>query len=95
MANIGRIEQYDGSSDLEAYLERLEMYLVANDVAAVGIAGADEVVQLAAEKKKVATLLTLVGPETYLLLKSLVSPQRPVDLSFDEITAEEVPGAPA
>lgn len=87
MANIGRIEPYDGSSDLEAYLERLEMYLVANDVAAVGIAGADEVVQLAAEKKKVATLLTLVGPETYLLLKSLVSPQRPVDLSFDEITA--------
>ena len=87
MANIGRIEPYDGSSDLEAYLERLEMYLIANDVAAVGIAGADEVVQLAAEKKKVATLLTLVGPETYLLLKSLVSPQRPVDLSFDEITA--------
>ena len=87
MANIGRIEPYDGSSDLEAYLERLEMYLVANDVAAVGIAGADEVVQLAAEKRKVATLLTLVGPETYLLLKSLVSPQRPVDLSFDEITA--------
>jgi len=87
MANIGRIEPYDGSSDLEAYLERLEMYLVANDVAAVGIAGADEVVQLAAEKKKVATLLTLVGPETYLLLKSLVSPQRPIDLSFDEITA--------
>ena len=87
MGYIGRIEPYDGSSDLEAYLERLEMYLVANDVAAVGIAGADEVVQLAAEKKKVATLLTLVGPETYLLLKSLVSPQRPVDLSFDEITA--------
>ena len=41
-ANIGRIEQHDGSSDPEEYLECLEMYFVANDVATVGISGADE-----------------------------------------------------
>ena len=31
-AYFGQIEQYDGSSDLEAYLERLELYFVANNV---------------------------------------------------------------
>ena len=43
----------------------------------------------AADRKRVATLqgrYTLVGAETYLLLKSLVSPRKPADLSFEEIT---------
>ena len=84
-AYIGQIEPYDGSSDLEAYLERLELYFVANNVGTVA-SGADQAVINAADRKRVATLLTLVGPETYLLLKSLVSPRLPADLLFQEIT---------
>lgn len=44
MGYIGQIEPYDGSSDLEAYLERLEPYFVANNVGAVG-SGVDESVR--------------------------------------------------
>ena len=36
---------------------------------------------VAAGKAKVATILTLVGPETSRLLKNLVSPQRSADLA--------------
>ena len=41
-----------------------------------------------ADRKKVATLLTLVGSETYILLKSLLSPQLPSEFTFDEITSK-------
>ena len=32
MASVGRIEPYDGNCDLEAYLERLELYFIANNL---------------------------------------------------------------
>ena len=87
MASVGRIEPYDGNCDLEAYLERLELYFIANNVGA--ISGDDsEAARRLADRKKVATLLTLVGSETYLLLKSLLSPQLPSEFTFDEITAK-------
>ena len=35
MASVGRIEPYDGNCDLEAYLERLELYFIANNVGAI------------------------------------------------------------
>ena len=35
MASSGRIEPYDGNCDLEAYLERVELYLIANNVGAI------------------------------------------------------------
>ena len=81
---IGQIEPCGGSSDLEAYLERLELYIVANNVGTVA-SGTDQAVINAADRKRVATLLTLVGPETC-LLKSLVSPRLPADMLFQEIT---------
>ena len=87
MASVGRIEPYDGNCDLEAYLERLELYFIANNVGA--ISGDDnEAARRLADRKKVATLLTLVGSETYLLLKSLLSPQLPSEFTFDEITSK-------
>ena len=46
---------------------------------------ASEPVQAAARRKKVAALLTLVGEETYELLKGLVSPKQPKDCSFEEL----------
>ena len=79
------IEPYDGSSDLESYLERLELYFVANNDGTVA-SMADQALINAADRKRVATLPTLVGPETYLLLESLVSPRIPADLLFQEIT---------
>ena len=37
------------------------------------------------EAKKVPTILTLMGNKMYALLRSIVSPRRPKDLSFTEI----------
>ena len=65
-------------------MERLELYFAADNVGTVA-SGADQAVINADDRKRVATLLTLVGPETY-LLKSLVSPRIPADLLFQEIT---------
>ena len=72
MAYISQIEPYDGSSDLEAYLERLELYFVANNVGTVA-SGADQAVINAADRKRVATLLTLVGPENSVVRRRISS----------------------
>ena len=40
-----------------------------------------------AEDKQVAVLLTAIAGETYTLLTSLLSPEKPCDKSYEEITA--------
>ena len=35
MASLGRIEPYDGNSDLDAYLERVKLYFIANNIGSV------------------------------------------------------------
>ena len=54
------------------YLDRVLLYFDANGVA---------------EGKQVAVLLTAIVGETYALLTSLLSPAKPRDKSFAEITA--------
>ena len=49
---------------------------------------ANETTRKLADSKKVATFLTLVGSETYLLLKSLLSPKLPSAFTFVEIAAK-------
>ena len=63
MASVGRIEPYDGNSDLDAYLERVELYFVANNIGSVS-SDACETTRKLADSKKVATFLTLVVAET-------------------------------
>ncbi|GFR85947.1 hypothetical protein ElyMa_000708500 [Elysia marginata] len=55
-----------------AYIERLEHFFVAIDIAT--------------EPKKKAILLGSVGPKTYKLLSSLVAPRKPGEVSLEEIT---------
>ena len=63
MANgtIGQIEPFDyqQGDDWPTYVERLEQYFQANNIA---------------NAKKVATLLTVVGPKTYSLMRDLLAP---------------------
>ncbi|KAL5517983.1 hypothetical protein EMCRGX_G003642 [Ephydatia muelleri] len=54
-----------------AYMERMDEFLIAN--------GVDD------DRKKVAVLLSTVGPSTYRLLKDLLVPTLPSTQSFDEI----------
>ncbi len=71
-ALIGKINEFrEGTEDWTHYVERLEHYFVANDVTTL--------------TKKQAVLLTVIGPDSYKLLRSLVSPDKPGDKSYDEL----------
>ena len=67
---IGQVEEFIPGSDWKHYVERVEMFFKVNSVA---------------EDKKVPTILTLMGNKMYALLRNIVSPRRPRDLSFEEI----------
>ena len=53
------------------YIERIEQYFIANDIDA--------------ENKKKGTLLTVIGSETYRLVRNLVSPTKPCDKTYDQL----------
>ena len=67
---IGRVEEFIPGSDWKHYVEKVEMFFEVNSVA---------------EDKKVPTILTLMGNKMYALLRNIVSPGRPRELSFVDI----------
>ncbi|KMQ85400.1 hypothetical protein RF55_16084 [Lasius niger] len=60
-----------GEDDWETYIERLELYWIANNITD--------------DRKKAAILLTKISPETYTLIRDLCAPTKPKDKTFDEI----------
>lgn len=71
MAQIGRLDEYKPENESwSAYIERAELFMIANDVD---------------DTKQVATLLSAVGASTYGLLRNLVQPAKPKDKTFEEI----------
>ena len=67
---IGGMPQFEEAvEDWQSYQERLEQFIIANSIG---------------EDKKVATLLTLVGPKAYKLLKNLVAPAKPSEKSYED-----------
>ncbi|XP_071949803.1 uncharacterized protein [Antedon mediterranea] len=68
---IGRLDPYDGEAeDWASYVKRLEAYFTTN--------GVDD-------DKRVPTVLSLIGPKTYGLLKNLVAPDLPSTKTFPEL----------
>lgn len=66
---LGHIAEFDKSrEEFEDYKERLESYLKVNKVE---------------EAEKVDLLITLIGPDTFHLLKRLCVPAKPKDVSFE------------
>ena len=60
MTTIGQIQEFDPEKEkVTAYLERVQMFLVANSIQ---------------EDKKVPVLLSVIGGKTYALLSSLFRP---------------------
>ncbi len=71
MAMIGTIAAFDITvEDWGTYVERMELYCEANAVA---------------DEKKVAVLLSLMGAKMYGLLRSLLTPEKPADKTFQQI----------
>jgi RNase H-fold protein (predicted Holliday junction resolvase) len=91
MPNIGSIEAYDSSELLSAYLERLNEFFLANDIGKVRDPGANadqaarEAAANAADRKKVASFLTIVGKKTYGVIQDLCKPNKPNEKSFEEL----------
>ena len=67
MALLGRIDSFDLKTDnITKYIERVEQYFIENDVTD--------------EKKQTAIFLTVIGNETYSLLRTLLAPESPAGL---------------
>ena len=72
MATVGTIEPFDEAvGDWTSYVERLDMYFIANKVK---------------QDTKVPAFLSLIGGKTYALLRSLISPEKPSTKTYDELT---------
>ena len=72
MATHGKIANFNSTVELwTSYCERLHFCFDANDIVDLG--------------KKRSILLTICGPSTYHLLKSLVQPHTPMEKTCDEI----------
>lgn len=71
---IGQLMPFDVNSSWSMYQERVEFYFVANGITDNEI--------------KRAVLLTAIGDKAYGILRSLVTPLFPKDLSFDQISAK-------
>ena len=72
MGILGTIEFFNPSSeDWNAYCERLDQYVIANEIKE--------------EKKIVATFLTSVGSKTYNVLRDLLAPVKPSSVKLTDL----------
>ena len=72
MATHGTIGEFQNAQESwQSYVERLQQYFVANDVRT-------------AEKQR-AVLLSAVGGQTYQLIRNLLAPTKPTEVTFAEI----------
>ena len=70
-AAIGQVETFDaGQESIIAYLEQVELFLAANGVP---------------NWRQVPFFLTLVGGQTYALLRDLLSPDKPADQTLKQL----------
>ena len=62
-ATTGSMQEFQpGAETITAYLERLQAYLDANDIA---------------EEKRASVLVSTIGHKTYAVLRSLMAPETP------------------
>ena len=74
MSLFGKIEEYDQSVERWSdYVDRVEQFFIANGIPA------------AEEERRRAVLLTVIGPETYGVLRALLSPVKPSEKRYADI----------
>lgn len=67
---LGTLDSFVPGDDFTEYAERLQQFFILNDVN---------------DQKKVASLLTFIGQETYSVLKKLVYPDTPKNKTFNQL----------
>ena len=71
MSIIGQLREFDRTKEsFEAYIERFENFMKANGFKS---------------ENQVAVLLTAIGPETYGLLRNLLTPEKPDARSYEKL----------
>ena len=71
-SNYGKLSEYNNNKeDWQSYVECLELYFTANEIAD--------------EEKKKAILLTSCGIECYRLFKGLTTPRKTIEKTFNEL----------
>ena len=83
MFAFGNLEPFEGG-EFSTYKERLEAFFVANNNGIVPDGATDAVVQ-AAERRKVADTISLIGKKTYATFKDLCLPDSPVRKSYKQL----------
>ena len=71
--SVGEFDSDVNEDDWETYVERVALYFTAN-----GISDAT---------KKRAILLSVCGAKTYRVIRDLVAPAKPTDISYDDIVS--------
>ena len=71
--SVGEFDSDENEDDWETYVERVALYFTAN-----GISDAT---------KKRAILLSVCGAKTYRVIRDLVAPAKPTDISYDDIVS--------
>jgi len=70
---FGQIQEFSPEIEsIEAYIERVELYFEANNIA---------------EDRQVAVFLSVIGGKNYTLLRNLLSPEKPSAKTLAELTA--------
>ena len=88
MPVLGSVGPFDGSDQFESYLERVELYFVANSIGECPADAANGVVEAAAKKNmdvKLAIFLTVIGKDAYRVAQTLCSPKSPSDYTYTEL----------
>lgn len=71
-AAIGRVSEFSLEEDWSQWYERLEFYFLANDIDS---------------ERRPAVFLTLLGKDGYALLKNLLAPTRPVEVTLETMVS--------
>ena len=87
MPTYGFIEKFSGKGeDFDTYLERLDFYFKANDLGEIVLTSSNADTVNARREKRKSILLSVIGADTYSLLRTLCAPTRPSEKTYKEIT---------
>ena len=83
---LGSVGEFDPSSEsFKAYLERLDHFFVANDIGKCADDASAAVVR-AANQKKLAMMISVIGKKTHSTLRDLCSPENPKEKTFEALS---------